>query len=261
MFKKILIGGVALVTLLSFSACTTKSSNSMDSAVPAQSTPIDPATTASISGTVTFSGAAPSPVKIDMSQDPACGNQPAFDESVIVTNSDLANVFIYIKDGLGNRSFALPAKPVTIQQKGCRYQPHVLGALTGQTIRIVNDDNTSHNIHPHPQTSRQWNESQPPQGTPIDTKFDHPEILIPVQCNQHPWMHMYLGIVSNPFFAVTGKDGKFEIHGLPPGTYTLAAVHERLGERDLKITVGPKESKTVDFNFSAPQSGSANLGW
>jgi len=242
---KFAIIGVAMLTLLSFSACSSKSSNSSDSTAPKPSTPIDPATTGSISGIVTFTGAAPSPVKIDMSQDPACGNQPNVSESLVVDNGDLANVFVYVKD-------APPAETAEVHQNGCRYVPHLAGAMVGQTIKFVNDDNTSHNIHPHPAANRQWNESQPPQGAPIESRFDHPEVLIPVQCNQHPWMRMYLGIVSNPFFAVTGTDGKFDIRGLPPGTYTLAAAHERLGERDLKITIGPKESKNADFNFSAP---------
>lgn len=184
-----------------------------------------------------------------MSQDPACEAQSAFDESVVVTDGDLANVFVYVKDGLTDRSFTPPPSPAIIEQKDCRYQPHVLGVMVGQPIHIVNDDNTSHNIHPMPKESRQWNESQLPQAAPIEKRFDHPEIMIPIQCNQHPWMHMYLNVVSNPFFATTDAKGQFSITGLPPGTYTVAAIHEKLGEQDMKITVGPKESKTANLTF------------
>jgi len=239
---------LVFVALLCFAACK---ETSHPATPPRRPTVIDPTTAATVTGVVEFAGDAPTPPKIDMSQDPACGNQPRFGESLEVTNGDLANVFVYVKDGLADDYFSPPAEPLTIEQKGCQYRPHVAGAMAGQTIDIVNDDNTTHNVHSMPKESRQWNESQMSGAPPIEKKFDHPEIMIPIKCNQHPWMHMYLNVVSNPFFAVTGKDGKFEIHGLPPGSYTIAAVHEKLGEQDVKVTVSPKESKSVDFTFKA----------
>ena len=75
--------------------------------------------------------------------------------------------------------------------------------------------------------------------------------MLPVKCNQHPWMKMYVNVVKSPFYAVTDKDGKYEIKGLPPGDYTLAFVHEKLGEQDQKVTVAAKDSKTVDTTFKA----------
>src|SRR5580704_11679502 len=124
------------------------------SAPPA--TPIDPATAASVSGTVKLDGAAPKASKIDMSQDPACkGTNTA--ETVVDDGGKLANVFVYVKDGLGNRTFDVPSAPVTIDQSGCKYHPHVLGVMAGQTIKIVNSDPTTHNIHPTPSDNREWN--------------------------------------------------------------------------------------------------------
>jgi hypothetical protein len=102
-----------------------------------------------------------------------------------------------------------------------------------------------------PAHNKQWNESQLPKAEPIEKRFNQPEIMIPIKCNQHAWMKMYLNVVDFPFFAVSGPDGRFEIKGLPPGEYTLAAAHEKLGEQDVKVTVGPKESKTTDFTFKA----------
>ncbi len=204
----------------------------------------------SISGIVKFNGPVSKPAQIDMAQDPACGSQPAFDESLVVNNGDLQNVFVYVKSGF-NGGFGQRDEPVVIEQQGCRYHPHVLGALVGQTVKIVNADETTHNIHPMPAHNKQWNESQLPKAEPIVKRFTQPEIMIPIKCNQHAWMKMYLNVVDSPFFAVTGPNGKFEIKGLPPGEYTLAAVHEKLGEQDVKISVGPKESKTADFTFKA----------
>jgi plastocyanin len=217
------------------------------SAAPA-ATPIDPATVASVSGTVKLDGAAPKAAKIDMSQDAACkGVNTA--ETVVADGGSLANVFVYVKEGLGDRTFDVPKEAVAIDQQGCKYHPHVLGVMTGQNIAIKNDDPTTHNIHPTPATNREWNESQPPQAAPIQKSFAREEIMLPVKCNQHPWMRMYINVVKSPFFAVTGLDGKYEIKGLPPGDYTLAFVQEKLGEQTQKVTLAAKDSKTVDQSF------------
>jgi plastocyanin len=225
-----------------------KPSPSSSTTAPPAAAPIDPATAASVSGTVKFDGVAPKPAKIDMSQDSKCqGTNTA--ENVVVKDGYLANVFVYVKEGLGNRAFDVPKDAVTLTQAGCKYGPHVLGAMAGQTIRIVNGDPTTHNIHPTPKDNREWNESQAPQAPPLEKSFAREEILLPVKCNQHPWMKMYVSVVKNPFYAVTGPDGKFEIKGLPPGDYTLAFVHEKLGEQDQKITLAAKDSKTVDASF------------
>ncbi len=247
---------LALCALLALAACSkkenTEQSNNNAAEQPAQpaATPIDPATVATINGTVKFDGTAPKPAKIDMSQDPGCkGVNEA--ENLVVSNGDLANVFVYVKDGLGNRTFDVPSAPVTLEQKGCQYHPHVLGVMAGQTVDIKNADPTTHNIHPTPKDNREWNESQPPSSPDIQKNFAREEIMLPVKCNQHPWMKMYVNVVKNPFFAVTAKDGKYEIKGLPPGAYTIAFVQEKLGEQDQKVTVAAKETKTVDQSFKA----------
>lgn len=246
---------IAALGLMLLTACSKKESANEQptaatpGAAPA-ATPIDQSTVGSVSGTVKYTGTAPKPAKIDMSQDPACkGNNTV--ENVVVDNGDLANTFVYVKDGLGDRTFDVPKDAVEIDQKGCQYHPHVLGVMTGQTVKIVNSDDTTHNIHPTPKDNREWNESQPPKANPIEKSFTREEIMLPVKCNQHPWMKMYINVVKNPFFAVTDKNGKYELKGLPPGTYTIAFVQEKLGEKDEKVTIGPKESKTVDTSFGA----------
>ena len=247
---------LALCALLAFAACNKKENTEQSSNAPAESaapaqpaTPIDPATVATINGTVKFDGTAPKPAKIDMSQDPGCkGANEA--ESIVVSGGDLANVFVYVKDGLGNRTFDVPKDPVVLEQQGCRYHPHILGVMAGQTVQIKNADPTTHNIHPTPKDNREWNESQPPSSPAIEKNFAREEIMLPVKCNQHPWMKMYVNVVKNPFYAVTDKSGKYEIKGLPPGDYTLEFVHEKLGPpQDIKVTVAPKDTKTVDATF------------
>jgi len=253
-----LSGLLVVFGLLVLAGCSKKENTEQASnateekmAAPAPAaTPIDPSTVATVSGTVKLDGAAPKGAKIDMSQDPACkGANTA--ETVVADGGKLANVFVYVKDGLGSRTFDTPKDPVVIDQQGCRYHPHVLGVMTGQDVQIKNDDQTTHNIHPTPKDNREWNESQPPGSAAITKNFAREEIMLPVKCNQHPWMKMYLNVVKSPFFAVTDASGKYELKGLPPGTYTIAFVQEKLGEQTQQVTVAPKDSKTVDQSFKA----------
>jgi plastocyanin/predicted small lipoprotein YifL len=263
MNKKMFVAPLLVLGLLFVAGCGKKEAppeqaTAKPEAAAAPTAKIDPATVATVSGTVKFDGAVPKAQKIDMSQDPACKGANET-ETVVVDNGNLANVFIYVKDGLGNYAFDVPKDPVKLDQQGCRYHPHVLGVMAGQTVQINNDDNTTHNIHPSPKDNREWNESQPPKGAPIAKDFARQEVLIPVKCNQHPWMKMYIGVVKNPFFAVTGKDGKYELKGLPPGTYTIAAVHEKFGEQTQTVTVAAKDSKSQNFTFKAGAGGAGGL--
>jgi len=247
-------GSAALLGLVLLAGCGKKESAeeqpapASPAAPAAVATPIDPATTAVIVGVVKLDGEAPKAAKIDMSQDPACkGTNTA--ENVLASGGHLSNVFVYVKDGLGTRTFDIPKEAITLDQSGCKYHPHVLGVVTGQTIKIVNSDPTTHNIHPTPKDNREWNESQPPQAAPLEKTFAREEIMLPVKCNQHPWMRMFVNVTKSPFYAVTGPDGKFEIKGLPPGDYTIAFVHEKLGEQTQKVTLAAKDTKTVDATF------------
>ena len=248
---------LTILGVLLLSACSKKEEPAAakpeaKAAAAAPATPIDQATAGSISGTVKYAGAAPKPAKIDMSQDPACKGANTV-ETLVVNNGNLENAFVYVKDGLGSRTFDVPKQAVTLDQMGCRYHPHVLGIMTGQTLSVINSDPTTHNIHPTPKDNREWNESQPPKAAHIEKTFAREEIMLPVKCNQHPWMKMYINVVKSPFFAVTDKDGKYSLKGLPPGKYTIAVVQEKLGEQTQEVTVGPKEAKTADFTMKASQ--------
>jgi plastocyanin len=255
MNKKVWIAMLALACMAfwALAGCSKKeNTEEQPAAAPAAAqpaaTPIDPATVATVNGTVKLDGTAPKMSKIDMSQDAACkGTNTA--ETIVDNSGDLENVFVYVKDGLGARTFDVPKDSVTIDQQGCKYHPHVLGVMAGQNIEIKNDDPTTHNIHPTPADNREWNESQPPQAAPIEKNFAREEIMLPVKCNQHPWMRMYINVVKTPFYAVTDSTGKYEIKGLPPGDYTIAFVQEKLGEQDQKVTLAAKDSKTVDMTF------------
>jgi plastocyanin len=224
-------------------------------ATPSPTTPaaplVDKSTAGTIMGTVVFKGPAGKLKTIDMTQDPSCPPDPQTPDVMVASNGKLANVFVYIKDGLGQFSFPTPGEPAILDQKGCRYVPHVLGLMAGQTLKVLNSDLTEHNVHPMPRNNGDWNEFQMARGAPLTKTFQHPEIMMPVQCNQHPWMKAYLSVLPHPYYAVTAQDGSFQIKDLPPGEYAVVAIHEKLGEQTVKIKVGPKETAKTSFSFTA----------
>jgi plastocyanin len=215
---------------------------------------VDAATAGSISGRVTFAGSPPALPALRMDSDPNCVQQggAAPDESVVVgANGALENVFVYVKDGLGTLRFPIPATAVVLDQKGCRYVPHVLGAQVGQTVEILNSDPTLHNIHAVPMSNREFNTGQPIPGMKHTHRFTAREVMVPFKCDVHPWMRAYIGVLDHPFFAVTNADGSFELKGLPPGSYTVEAWHETLGTQTQMVTIGAKEAGTVAFSFKS----------
>ncbi|HTQ54338.1 MAG TPA: carboxypeptidase regulatory-like domain-containing protein [Bryobacteraceae bacterium] len=248
--------GAAAALLLASCGGSKEEAKKEEAAAPAAApAAVDEATAATITGKVSFSGAKPAMKTIDMSANPACQRAhttPQKSEEVVVNdNGTLRNAFVWIKSGLPDRQWPVPATPVELAQDGCMYKPHVIGVMTGQGIEIKNDDPTNHNIHPLPKINPEWNESQPPKGDPKTKSFAREEVMIPVKCNVHPWMRAYIGVVSHPFFAVTGEDGSYTIKGLPPGSYTLEVWHEKYGTKDVPITVKAKESATQDFTLGS----------
>ena len=215
---------------------------------------IDWNTAGAIGGTIRFAGKAPPRVEIDMRQDPACGltGGTNMSEQYIVHDGKLANVFVSITDGLGNKVYAAPANAVVVDQKGCRYVPHVIGVMAGQPVEFTNSDPTMHNVHTTPDNGNpEINISQPPKQGTTRQVFTHPVAMMAVHCANHPWMQAFINVASSPFYAVSDENGHFEIRGLPPGTYTLTAIHEELGTQTAKVTVQPKQTVAADFTFGA----------
>jgi len=211
---------------------------------------------ATVTGKVKFTGTKPAMPKIDMSEEPKCKAKytaaPPTDEAVVVNaNGTLDNVFVYVKSGLpASYKAPAPAGPVTLDQDGCRYHPHVFGILVGQPLAIKNSDGILHNIKAKGTKNRPFNISQPAVMT-SDRTFSAPEVMVPLECNVHGWMHAWLGVLPHPFFGVSGSDGSFTIKGLPPGTYTIEAWHEKYGTQTATVTVAGSETKTADFSFAA----------
>jgi plastocyanin len=217
---------------------------------------VDPATAGDVTGAVTINGTAPKNEPIRMNADPVCLKQAKgeqFQETYKVgaDGKSLANVFVYVKDGLGNYVYDTPTTAVTLNQEGCHYIPHVFGIRVGQPLEILNSDPTLHNIHAIPKVNQEFNNGQPIQGMKTTHTFTAKEVMVPFKCDVHGWMNAYVGVMDNPYFAITDADGKFAIKSLPPGTYTIEAWHERLGATTQSVTLGPKETKDISFTLNA----------
>ena len=213
---------------------------------------------ANVAGTVKFDGPAPKRTVLSMLKEPSCAaihkTPPLAEDVVVGPDGALENVVIYISEGLPDMVWDAPPTPVTLSQDGCTYTPHVIALQTGQKLRIVNDDKTSHNIHPMPSGNVEWNKSQPSGVPPFEESFARQEIGIPVKCNVHSWMRAYISVLRHPFFSVSNEKGSFQIKNLPPGNYTVTAWHEKLGTSTQKITASAGESKTLQFVFK-PKPG------
>jgi plastocyanin len=253
-FKAGAAAAVGLALALGASACGNTQRETAPAAEPAVvSNPVDSATAGSVTGRISFEGAAPTPTPIKMASDPFCEKQGAAVTETLVVGADggLKNVFVYVKDGLGTLRFPVPATPVVLDQKGCRYDPHVFGVQAGQPVEIVSSDSTLHNIHAIPQANREFNTGQPVPGVPHRHTFSTKEVMVPFKCDVHRWMNAYVGVLDHPFYSVTSDAGSFELKGLPPGTYTIEAWHEKLGTQTQTVTIGEKETKSVEFSFKA----------
>jgi len=214
-----------------------------------------------ISGKISFNGTPPKRLRIDISDDPVCQqiNPNLTTEDWVIKNGKLADVFVYIKQGeladgrkFGNLKFKVPSTAIVLDQRGCHYVPRVSGIQAGQTLKVVNSDPTAHNVHPGPIRNSEWNQSQPKGVPPIEKMFTETEVMIPVKDNLHPWMKAYIGVLNHPYYAVSRMDGSYEIRGIPPGEYTIAAWHEGAGvgvEKTLKVIVPAKETTIANFSF------------
>jgi hypothetical protein len=256
------------LSLVLAAACGGSGTNSTNPPANTESAGAGPysGATGTVAGVVSFEGTPAPPKKIDTSADPVCGqkNPNLSTDDTVVTDGKLANTFVYIKEGtveagkkIGDYSWPTPTSEVQLDQNGCHYAPHVLGVMVNQKLKITNSDATQHNIHPTPKLNQEWNQTQANGAPPIERAFNRAEVLIPVKCNQHPWMKAYIGVLKHPLFAVSSDTGAFEIKGVPPGTYTVAAWREGGAngeEKTMQVKVPANGSAKADFAFGAATS-------
>lgn len=218
---------------------------------PRTPTPLDSATVGTISGTVTFGGPAPTMKQLSMTGDCALlhRGRPVLAGDALVDDGKVENAFVYLKEGLGDRVFAVPETAVTIDQAGCIYRPRVVGVQTCQPLVFVNSDPMLHNVHGTPQLSTAWNFSMGAQGSRRTLRLERPEVPVAVRCDVHPWMQAFVGVLDHPYFAVTTADGAFTLRDVPPGEYVVASWHERFGAREARVTLAAKGTQQVGLAY------------
>ena len=219
---------------------------------PADARRVDVSKAGTLTGRVTIDGPVPRNPPIKMAADPACQaahKDGATSETYVSENGGLGNVFVYVKDGLGNYYFDTPAEPVRLDQSGCRYVPHVFGLQVGQAIEFVNSDETMHNVHALGKINPEFNFSQMIQNQKDSRSLRKPEVMVRIKCDVHGWMSAYAGVLEHPYFAVTTPSGSFELKNLPAGTYTIEAWHETLGTQTQSVTLADNDRKEISFTF------------
>lgn len=206
-----------------------------------------------ISGKIYFKGDKPKLLPLNMGKDPVCQSEHTgtvyAEDGAVNDDGTVPNAFVYVKSSSVNLSETPPKNPVNLTQQGCMYEPHVLGILVGQPLQVLTMDPTTHNIHVTPSADSDWNVTQEPGSPSVIRKFTKPEVMIPVHCNEHPWMKAYIGVMDNPYFEVTGTDGSFSLKGLPAGTYVVAVWTATFGTKEQSVTVQRGERVSADFTF------------
>ncbi len=244
---------VSILVLAVAAACGGGEAPSEPTPTAPEAPPLDLATAGNLTGMVVLEGTPPDPEQIRMNSDPVCVGEAPNTETeyyVVGDGGSFANVFVYVKEGLGGRSFPAPSEPVVLDQISCRYTPHVFGVQVGQTLVIANSDPTLHNIHATPAINAEFNTGQPIQGMRLERTFTNPEVMVPFKCDVHGWMNAYAGVLDHPYFAVSDGSGTFDISMLPPGDYVIEAWHEELGIQTQNVTIGEKETVEISFTFT-----------
>ena len=245
---------VSILILMVAMTCGGGSEAPTESVAPVTTETIDSATAGNITGMVVLEGQPPAPENIRMNSDPAClqeaGNSTETEYYLVDADGGLNNVFVYVKEGL--EGWIVPPTPtdsITLNQDACRYQPHVFGIRVGQTLEILNSDETLHNIHARPTANDEFNTGQPIKDMVYRREFTTPEIMVPFKCDVHGWMNAYVGVLDHPYFAVT-ESGSFDISTLPPGDYVIEAWHEMLGTQTQNVTITERATAEVSFTFT-----------
>jgi hypothetical protein len=209
-------------------------------------------TAITVSGTIKLKGDAPKskPIKIRC---PNCA--PLYpdgmprEDLVVDKENRVQWAFVYVKAGLEGKKFDVPKMPVLLDQKGCRYEPHVLGIMAGQDFMIRNSDPHAHCFHAIPFVNKEFLGHHEKAGMETKKQFERPEVMVKIKDDRDVWMGAWVGVLDHPYFAVTGPDGKYEIKGLPAGKYTLEVWQERCALVTQEIEVKEKEARSLDFTL------------
>lgn len=255
MIRSVALLLISMLLLPELAGCGKKSEEASKGETPAPvgQLEINVAEAGTISGSVSYSGEVPERKELPYQGNPECStiaHGGIFSEDLLVQEGKLENAVVYIEKGLENYTFPTPTEAVIIDNIKCVYVPHVSAAQTGQPVTFVNRDPTLHNIHAFPKNQAAFNMGLPFEGMKQTRKFTVEEVAVPLKCDVHPWMIGYLAVLAHPYFQVTGEDGSFSLKNVPPGDYVLEVWHEKLGTKELAVTVAARETKELEVEYS-----------
>jgi len=207
---------------------------------------------ATVRGTLTYKGPVPkmAPMEVDHDQS-CCATAPILPETLLVSaKGGVRNGVVWLLGVKGDKPW--PLSLGILDQRGCVFLPHVQVVADGATVQFLNGDPIIHNVHTWPRTNESISVSQLAKGAarPIKRTFTAPD-EIKVTCDVHKWMSAWIIVRDNPYFALTGEDGVFEINGVPPGSYTMVVWHESLlrVERTVQVTAGAARVEDVELKL------------
>jgi plastocyanin len=213
-------------------------------------------------GTIHLTGTPPPNPLIRMGADPNCARINAGKrvvQELVEKSADgaLANVFVHVQGSFPQAHGG--SGTVTLDQQGCMYHPRIVAAQVGQTLAIKNDDPVLHNIHSiDPSKKYEFDQSQPGAGLVFNVALKSEEVMLHVKCQVHPWMVGYIGIVNNPFYAVSDTSGKFKIDNVPAGKQTIEVWDEVYGPLTQSVDVKAGGTVTADFTYTGTEHPAAS---
>ncbi len=204
-----------------------------------------------IVGQVTFSDPVPAPRRLEITQDgEVCDQEPKFAEDLVVgEDGGLLNVVVWLSDVREGKPWDTTSPPA-LDQRGCRFTPHVLIVQAGETFEVRNSDGILHNVHTRGTENRPVNKAQPGFLTSVRVRLPLPEI-VHVRCDAHDWMSGWITVAAHPYYAITDGNGNFQLDNVPPGSYTLELWHEQLGSQTQQVTVTTGSDTRVQARFAS----------
>ena len=209
-----------------------------------------------IKGTIVYQGPIPKLKPINMEADANCHAKhttPVFPETIVLGEGQtMGNVFVHVKNA-PKKSYETPEEPVVVSQKGCIFTPHVFGIMVNQPLKFLNTDKTLHNVHGMCKINEEFNFAMPQFRKEATKRFNREEFMFLVKCDVHPWMSAWISVMAHPFFDTTGKNGTYEIKGLPPGEWEIEVWHEKLKTQTRKVKIAATDDVQVaDFTYQHP---------
>jgi hypothetical protein len=200
-----------------------------------------------IEGEVLLDGPPPPMLPLKVGADPICAKARAMDEQVLVWDGRIRNVVVRLANGA---PASAPFRPIEINQEGCIYRPRIQAAVTGQTLVVRTSDPILHNVHAYFGSSSVFNQAQPPRSRALELTVGDSVGILKIRCDVHPWMLAHVVVTNNPYFGISGEDGRFKIEGIPAGEYVLEAWHERFGKKTSPVRIAPSQTLKVSVTYS-----------